>query len=66
MVLFTTHCPVCSVLEKALKEKNVEYHVCDDIPLMEALGIETVPMLGMDCRLLTYKEAMKYVMEELK
>ena len=39
IVLYTTHCPKCKVLEQKLKDKKVEYCICEDIDKMARLGI---------------------------
>lgn len=49
IVLYTTHCPRCTVLEKKLQQKGLEYSVEENIEVMNELGIKTVPMLQVDC-----------------
>ena len=44
IVLYTTHCPKCKVLEQKLKDKKVEYCICEDIDEMTAQKLfETNP-----------------------
>lgn len=62
MVLYTTGCPKCRILEKKLADKNVEYDKCEDTAVMAGLGIVAVPVLKTtDGRMLGYFEAVKYV-----
>ena len=46
--LYSTHCPRCTVLEKKLKQKNIEFTVVDDILVMKEMGIKSAPMLQVD------------------
>lgn len=54
--LYTTHCPQCKGVEMLLKKKNVEYEECTDIEELRALGIQQVPVLSVDGKLLKGKE----------
>lgn len=63
MVLYTTHCSRCRVLEAALKNKNIPYEVCEDVDVMENLGFTSAPVLEVNGEYLPYDAAMKYVME---
>ena len=48
VVLYSTHCPKCSVLEKKLKKKNILYKEVNDIESMKEKGYLTVPVLEVD------------------
>ena len=63
MVLYTTHCSRCRVLEAALKSKNIPYETCEDVDKMVELGFMSAPVLEIDGKYLKYDEAMKHVME---
>lgn len=63
MVLYTTHCTRCRALEAALKNKNIQYEVCEDVDKMIDLGFMSAPILEVDGQYMKYDEAMKYVME---
>lgn len=63
LILYTTHCSKCRVLEAALKQKGVPYEVCEDVNEMLRLGMTSAPALMVDDKLLSYEEAMKYIME---
>jgi len=61
LVLYTTHCPKCKVLETKLKAKNVEYEVVEDKAAILKAGIRTVPVLVVDDKNLDFLAAVKYV-----
>lgn len=61
VILYTTHCPRCKVLETKLKQKNIQYIECMDIDTMLGLGIKTAPMLMVDSELLDFSDAIKWI-----
>ena len=61
LVLYSTHCPRCVVLEKKLNAKNIEYEEVNDENLMVEKGFTTVPMLEVDGVVLNYKEANEWI-----
>lgn len=63
-ILYTTHCPKCSVLEKKLKSKNIEFEICDDIDLMLSKKIQQAPYLEIDNKLMNFSEAIKWINEK--
>ena len=64
IILYTTHCPKCTVLTKKLNAKNVQYTECADIEQMRDKGIDQVPVLEIDGRLLNFSEANAWVNEQ--
>ena len=48
MKLYSTGCPKCMVLEAKLKQKGIQYEICDTVEEMEKLGFTSVPMLVTD------------------
>lgn len=64
VVLYSTHCPKCKVLETKMKQKNVEYVEIDDINAMLAKGIKSAPYLEVDGTLMDFNEAVKWVNEQ--
>ena len=58
---YTTHCPRCSVIEKKLKEKNIQYEEITDVEEMLKLGISSVPVLGIDDKLLDFGTAITWL-----
>lgn len=48
VTLYTTHCPKCEILEKKLKQKNINYKEITDINIMIEKGFTSTPMLELD------------------
>ena len=61
VILYSTGCPRCKVLETKLKQKNVEYIECSDIRELERKNITTVPCLGIEGEILDFGAAVKWV-----
>lgn len=60
MILYTTGCPKCIMLERTLTKKGVKYTVESDISVMAKLGFTSVPILMLeDGTMLTYEKAMQ-------
>ncbi len=60
-ILYSTGCPKCEVLKKKLAEKGVQYTENNSVDEMLTLGIEAVPVLNVNDRLLDFKEAVDWV-----
>lgn len=64
VVLYTTHCPKCKVLETKLKQKNIVYSENDDTQYMIEKGFKSAPMLEIDGKeLLDFGAAIKWIKE---
>ena len=64
VVIYTTHCPQCRVLEKKLTMANIEFEAIDNIETIRATGITQTPALQIDDgELMNFKEAVKWVRE---
>ena len=61
IILYSTRCPKCRVLDAKLHLADIEFEVCEDIDKMESLGIISAPVLGVDDKLLTFKEAVDWI-----
>lgn len=61
VIMYTTGCPKCKILKKKLDEKKVEYEEETDVEKMKSIGIDRVPMLSVDGKLLSYLEAVKLI-----
>ena len=61
VTLYSTHCPRCRVLETKLTQKNIEFNVVTDINKMESLGIQSVPILEVNDKLLNFTDAVAWV-----
>ena len=64
IILYTTGCPRCHVLETKLKQKNIEYVECNDVEEMEKKDISSVPCLDVDGDLMDFGSAVKWVNEQ--
>ena len=61
ITLFSTHCPRCSVLEKKLKQKGIDYDEVNDVSIMEEKGFLSVPMLEVDGKIMDFKAANDWI-----
>lgn len=61
VVLYSTHCPKCNVLEKKLKQKNISYKEVNDIEIMKEKRYFSVPVLEVDGTSMDYKTAFRYI-----
>ena len=61
IVLYSTHCPRCTGVEKKLEAKGIQFEVETSVDDMLALGITQVPMLRVDDKLLNFAEANTWV-----
>lgn len=61
IVLYTTHCPKCRILEKKLTDKGVPFISCEDTTEMQNKGITSVPVLMVNDNMMNYYDAVKYV-----
>ena len=63
ITLYTTHCPKCKVIEKKLAQKNIQYVEVSDVKKMTELGFKSAPILEVDGRIYTFKEANQFINE---
>lgn len=61
IVLYTTHCPKCTILTKKMQSKNIPYTEVTDVELMKSKGITSVPMLEVGENLLDFSEANRWI-----
>lgn len=64
IILYSTHCPKCTILEKKLKDKGVIYDEVNDVDYMVKLGFTEVPMLVINDRIMGFNEAVKWIMSK--
>lgn len=64
IVLYTTHCPQCKVLEAKLKQKNIDFEEVSDADLMVQKGFRSAPVLEVDETIYNFKEAVKWIGEQ--
>lgn len=61
VVLYTTHCRKCKVLETKLKQKGIEYQEVTDTAIMQEKGFEFMPVLEVDGVAYELREAAKWI-----
>lgn len=54
-------CPNCKMIKTKLKLKNIDFEENTNIDEMIALGIQHIPTLSVDGKLLEFKEANDYI-----
>ena len=64
VIMYSTHCPRCAVLEAKLKQKGIQYKEIDNEDEMSKLNIMSVPVLKVDNQLLGFTNAVKWVNEQ--
>ena len=61
VILYSTHCPRCEVLEEKLKSKGIEYIEENFVEVMQTKGIMSVPVLEYNGELLDFVNAVKLI-----
>lgn len=61
IILYTTHCPMCLMLERKLKEKNINYIEISNINEIKEAGIKNVPVLKVGNKTMDSYNAMQWV-----
>lgn len=61
IILYSTHCPRCNVIEKKLKSKNLEYVEVNDTDIMKNKGFTTVPILDVDGTVMDFSAANEWL-----
>lgn len=61
IVVYSTGCPKCGVLERKLNEKGISYEMCTDVDKMLGIGITSVPVLDVDGEMMDFQEAVKWI-----
>ena len=64
IVLYTTGCPKCKVLESKLASKSIQYSTVADTNLMLSKGLNFLPVLEVDGELLDFSRAIKWINEQ--
>lgn len=64
VILWSTHCPRCKVLELKLKQKNINYEEIDNEEEMIAKGFKEVPKLEVDGVVMNFVQAVDWIKEQ--
>lgn len=61
VILYSTHCPKCNVLEKKLQSKKIEYIEVNDMDIMLERGFMSAPMLVVDNVAMDFCKATEWI-----
>lgn len=61
IILYSSHCPRCKVLEDKLEKKNISYTLFDDVQKMIDMGITSVPIFEVDGVKMEFRDANKWI-----
>lgn len=63
VTLYSTGCPVCTMLKMALDQAKIQYVINNDVDEMEKKGITSVPVLEVDGKMMNAGEAVRWLGE---
>lgn len=63
VILYTTHCPKCKVLEAKLKQRAIDFEIIDDEKVMIDKGFMSAPMLEVDEKVMDFSAAINWIKE---
>ena len=65
VILYTTNCPKCKVLEKKLEDKNIDFEIVDNVDkvleIADKFGIMSAPILSVDGNIMEFNKAINWV-----
>lgn len=61
IILYSTHCPKCIILEKKLQQNDIKYVEINDVDIMQEKGFLQMPMLEVDNIMMDFVEANKWL-----
>lgn len=61
IVLYSTGCPRCNVLETKLKNKGIDFEEINDTKLMIDKGFDSVPILEVDGNYMDFGKANEFI-----
>ena len=61
VVLYSTGCPNCKVLEKKLIKDKIEFSISHDIDGLIEKGYQSAPILEVDGNFMEYKQAIDWI-----
>lgn len=63
IILYTTFCPKCKVLEAKLKQKAITYEEVTDMNIMTDMGFMSVPILEVNGVTMNFTQANTWINE---
>lgn len=64
VILWSTHCPRCKVLEVKLKQKNIAFEENTNVDEMTAKGFKEAPKLEVCGVVMDFKQAVDWIKEQ--
>ena len=64
IILWSTHCPRCKVLELKLKQKGIKFEENTSVEEMTAKGFKEAPKLEVDGVVMDFKTAVEWIKEQ--
>lgn len=64
VILHTTHCPQCKVLEAKLTQAGIEFELDEDPQHIQDLGFMSAPILEVDGSAMIFGDAIKWVAQQ--
>ena len=61
IILYSTDCPKCKILETKLNDAAIHYEINKDIDEMQAKGFTSVPMLDMNGEVMNFSQALAWL-----
>ena len=61
VILYSTNCPRCRIIEKKLQDKGIEFELFNDVDAMIAKGFKEAPKLEADGVVMDFKEANEWI-----
>ena len=61
VILYSTGCPKCRVLETKLSQKHIPFTIVDDMDELISIGLQTVPILKVENTLYQFKDANDWI-----
>lgn len=64
VILYSTNCPKCKVLEAKLKEKEIEFTTITDVKIMRKLGMLSAPNLAVNDVIMNFKDSVDWLNQQ--
>ncbi len=61
VILYSTNCPRCRIIEKKLQDKGIKFELFNDVDAMIAKGFKEAPKLEVDSVIMDFKEANEWI-----
>ena len=61
VILYSTHCPRCVVLEEKLEDADIKFELIEDQDIMQEKGFMSAPMLEVDGQVMDFVKANKWI-----